>query len=134
MFEFQHFLVQYLYQHNFSIYLVQFLYQKNKKMTFITMHLQIKTVKFQQQGHLKQPTQSTELNELRKIIYFSKSEVSVERLLVCNAIEKLSEHGNSVGHMIMPAICIIPWTQSLENILMYAYHDPTFTRKRCRIS
>ena len=36
---------------------------------------------------------NTELNVLRKIICLRKSEVSVERLSVCNVTENLVEHG-----------------------------------------
>ena len=35
---------------------------------------------------------NTELNDLRKISYLRKSEVIVERILVCNVIEKLMAH------------------------------------------
>ena len=35
---------------------------------------------------------NTELNDFRTIVYLRKSEVTVERISVCNAIEKL-EHG-----------------------------------------
>ena len=37
-------------------------------------------------------THNTELNDLRNIICLKKSEVSVERISVCNAIENLVEH------------------------------------------
>ena len=36
---------------------------------------------------------NTELNDLRKIICLKKSEVSVERISVCNVTENLAEHG-----------------------------------------
>ena len=42
---------------------------------------------------LRRYTCNTELNGLRTIICLRKSEVSVERILVCNVIEKLVEHG-----------------------------------------
>ena len=35
----------------------------------------------------------TELNDLRKMICLKKSEVSVERISVCNVTEILAEHG-----------------------------------------
>ena len=35
----------------------------------------------------------TELNDLRKIICLRNSEVTVERISVCNVIEKWMEHG-----------------------------------------
>ena len=35
---------------------------------------------------------NTELNDLRKIIYLRKSKLIVERISVCNVIEKLMEH------------------------------------------
>ena len=35
----------------------------------------------------------TELNDLRISICLRKSEVTVERISVCNAVEKLMEHG-----------------------------------------
>ena len=38
-------------------------------------------------------TLNTEFNDSRKIIYSRKSEVSVEGISVCNAIENLAEHG-----------------------------------------
>ena len=38
-------------------------------------------------------TWKIELNDLRKIICFKKSEVSVERISVCNVIENLAKHG-----------------------------------------
>ena len=34
-----------------------------------------------------------ELNKFRKIICLRKSEVSIERISVCNIIENLAEHG-----------------------------------------
>ena len=34
-----------------------------------------------------------ELNDLRVIIYLRKSEVTFERISVCNVIEKVMEHG-----------------------------------------
>ena len=37
-------------------------------------------------------TENTELNDLRIIICLRKSEVTVEKISVCNAIEKLMEH------------------------------------------
>ena len=36
---------------------------------------------------------NTELNDLRKIICLRKSQVSVERISVCNVIENVMEHG-----------------------------------------
>ena len=36
---------------------------------------------------------NTELNDLRKNICLRKSEVSVERISVCNVVEILEEHG-----------------------------------------
>ena len=45
---------------------------------------------------------NTELNDLRKIIYFRKSEVSVERISVCNTTENLVEHGIPVCHAPIP--------------------------------
>ena len=36
---------------------------------------------------------NSELNDLRKNICLRKSEVSVERISVCNFIENLEEHG-----------------------------------------
>ena len=36
---------------------------------------------------------NVELNDFRIIIWFKKSEISVERFSVCNVIEKLVEHG-----------------------------------------
>ena len=38
-------------------------------------------------------TQNTELNDLRIIICLRKSEVTVERISICNVNEKLMEHG-----------------------------------------
>ena len=35
---------------------------------------------------------NTELNDKRKVIYFRKTEVSVERISVCNVIENLAKH------------------------------------------
>ena len=35
---------------------------------------------------------NTELNDMKIIIYLRKSEVSVERISVCNDSEKLAEH------------------------------------------
>ena len=35
----------------------------------------------------------TELNDMRIIICLRKSEVTIERISVCNVIEKLREHG-----------------------------------------
>ena len=39
------------------------------------------------------PIKNTELNDLRIISCLMKSEVIVERMSVCNVIEKLMEHG-----------------------------------------
>ena len=51
---------------------------------------------------------NTELNDLRKNICLRKSEVSVERISVCNAIENLAEHG----------INCLPcsWTNNINNM------------------
>ena len=44
--------------------------------------------------HLKKATiANTKLNDLREIICLRKSEISVERISVCNDIENLAEHG-----------------------------------------
>ena len=53
---------------------------------------------------------NTELNVLRKIICLRKSEVSVERLSVCNVIENLVEHG----------ICCLPCSYINDIIDMLA--------------
>ena len=42
---------------------------------------------------LNTPTYNTELNELRIIICLRKSEVTFERISVCNVTGKLAEHG-----------------------------------------
>ena len=42
---------------------------------------------------LFQTTSKMELIDLRILNYLRKSEISVERILVCNAIEKIVEHG-----------------------------------------
>ena len=34
-----------------------------------------------------------ELNDLRKIICLKKSEISIERITVCNVTENMAEHG-----------------------------------------
>ena len=41
-------------------------------------------------------TVNTELNDLRKIICLRKSEVSVERISFCNAIEKLTNYAINI--------------------------------------
>ena len=42
---------------------------------------------------LKYEINKTDLNDLRKIIYLRKSEVSFEIILVCNVTGNLAEHG-----------------------------------------
>ena len=47
-------------------------------------------------------TCNTKLNDSRKNIYLRKSDVSVERISVCNVIEQLAEHVYTVCHASIP--------------------------------
>ena len=56
-----------------------------------------------------QYSNTTELNDLRKIICLRKSEVSVERISVCNVIGNLVEHG----------IHCLPYSYTIDIINMF---------------
>ena len=56
-------------------------------------------------------TRNSKLNDLRKILCLKKSKVSVERILVCNAIENLAERGIHClpCSYTNDAIDLLPW-------------------------
>ena len=56
-------------------------------------HFVLKVFASRHIGLLFKTVFNTELHDLRKIICLRKSEVSVERISVCNVIANLAEHG-----------------------------------------
>ena len=52
--------------------------------------------------HPLSSTHNTELNELRKIIGLRKSEVSIERISICNVTKNLAEMAYTVCHAPTP--------------------------------
>ena len=60
---------------------------------------------------------NAELNDLRKSISLRKSEVSFERISVCNVTERLMEMANTVCHAPVPVMSQICYPSSYDVIL-----------------
>ena len=60
---------------------------------------------------------NTEINDLRIIICLRKSEVIVEKISVCNVIEKLMEHG-MFCHAPVPMMSYICYRGNFDVILI----------------